>query len=149
MRDRDAALETIADREQTIVKFRHLVQQLQEQSLDLQHRLEKETSKPVSALPEIMDFKKMFTETKAHIKAIDLELRRVDIQQLQQHIKYLTSYMPESFMNRGGNCFTNIFSYKTHCMSISPSIFTFIDNFTSQNLKRTTGFIDFVVFFIR
>ncbi|XP_018575471.1 dynactin subunit 1 isoform X5 [Anoplophora glabripennis] len=103
MRDRDAALETIADREQTIIKFRQLVQQLQEQSLDLQHRLEKETSKPVSALPEIMDFKKMFTETKAHIKAIDLELRRVDIQQLQQHIKYLTSYMPESFMNRGGD----------------------------------------------
>ncbi|KAJ8931890.1 hypothetical protein NQ314_015159 [Rhamnusium bicolor] len=103
MRDRDAALETIADREQTISKFRQLVQQLQEQSLDLQHRLEKETSKPVSALPEIMDFKKMFTETKAHTKAIDLELRRVDIQQLQQHIKYLTSYMPDSFMNRGGD----------------------------------------------
>lgn len=78
------------------------MQQLQEQSLDLQHRLEQETSKPVSALPEIMDFKKMFTETKAHIKAIDLELRRVDIQQLQQNIKYLTSFMPESFMNRGG-----------------------------------------------
>ncbi|KAJ8920221.1 hypothetical protein NQ315_011882 [Exocentrus adspersus] len=103
LRDKDAALETIADREQTIIKFRQLVQQLQEQSLDLQHRLEKETSKPVSTLPEIMDFKKMFTETKAHTKAIDLELRRVDIQQLQQHIQYLTSYMPESFMNRGGD----------------------------------------------
>lgn len=98
-------METIADRESTIGKFRQLVQQLQEQSLNLQHRLESETSKPVSALPEIMDFKKMFTETKAHTKAIDLELRRVDIQQLQQHIKYLSSYMPDSFMNRGGkNC---------------------------------------------
>ncbi|XP_049823261.1 dynactin subunit 1 isoform X2 [Aethina tumida] len=103
VRDRDAALETIADRESTIGKFRQLVQQLQEQSLNLQHRLESETSKPVSALPEIMDFKKMFTETKAHTKAIDLELRRVDIQQLQQHIKYLSSYMPDSFMNRGGD----------------------------------------------
>lgn len=75
---------------------------MQEQSLNLQHRLEQETSRPVSALPEIMDFKKMFTETKAHIKAVDLELRRIDVQQLQQQIKYLTSYMPESFMNRGG-----------------------------------------------
>ncbi|RZC39748.1 dynactin subunit 1 [Asbolus verrucosus] len=103
MRDRDAALETIADREATINKFRELVQKLQEQSLNLQQRLEKETSKPVSALPEILDFKKMFTETKAHTKAIDLELRRVDIQQLQSHIKYLTSYMPDSFMNRGGD----------------------------------------------
>lgn len=97
-------METIADREQTIGKFRQLVHQLQEQSLDLQHRLETETSKPVSALPEIIDFKKMFSETKAHIKAIDLELRRIDINQLQQHIKFLSSYMPDSFMTRGSKC---------------------------------------------
>lgn len=101
LRDRDAALETIADRETTIGKFRELVQKLQEQSLDLQHRLEKETSKPVSNLPEILDFKKMFTETKAHTKAIDLELRRIDVQQLQQHIRYLAAFMPDTFMNRG------------------------------------------------
>lgn len=103
LRDRDAALETIADREATINKFRELVHKLQEQSLDLQHRLEKETSKPVTMLPEILDFKKMFIETKAHTKAIDFELRRIDVQQLQQHIRYLTSYMPDSFMNRGGD----------------------------------------------
>lgn len=102
-RDKEAALETVADRDATIGKFRDLVQKLQEQSLDLQHRLEKESSKPVSSLPEIMDFKKMFTETKAHIKAIDLELRRGDVMQLQQHIKYLTSFMPDTFMNRGGD----------------------------------------------
>lgn len=80
----------------------------------MQQRLEQETSKPISALPEIMDFKKMFTETKAHIKAVDLELRRIDVQQLQQHIKYLTSYMPESFMNRGGKYKYN--EIKTHAM---------------------------------
>ncbi|XP_017784402.1 PREDICTED: dynactin subunit 1 isoform X2 [Nicrophorus vespilloides] len=103
LREKEAAMETIADREATINKFRELVQKLQDQSLDLQHRLEKESSKPVSALPEILDFKKMFTETKAHTKAIDLELRRVDVQQLQQHIKYLTAFMPDTFMNRGGD----------------------------------------------
>ncbi|XP_065173982.1 dynactin subunit 1 isoform X2 [Atheta coriaria] len=103
LREKEAALETIADRESTINKFRDLVQKLREQSLDLQNRLESESSKPVSALPEIMDFKKMFTETKAHTKAIDLELRRVDVQQLQQHIRYLTAFMPDNFMNRGGD----------------------------------------------
>lgn len=108
LRDRDAALETIADREATINKFRELVHKLQEQSLDLQQRLEKETSKPVTMLPEILDFKKMFIETKAHTKAIDFELRRIDVQQLQQHIRYLTSYMPDSFMNRGGDRFITI-----------------------------------------
>ncbi|XP_050299895.1 dynactin subunit 1 isoform X2 [Anthonomus grandis grandis] len=102
-RERDAALETIADRESTINKFRGLVQQLQDQSINLQAQLEKETSKPIKSLPEIVDFKKMFTETKAHTKAIDLELRSIDVQQLQQHIKYLSSYMPDSFMNRGGD----------------------------------------------
>ncbi|VEN45973.1 unnamed protein product [Callosobruchus maculatus] len=94
---------TIADREQTISKFRNLVHQLQEQSLELQKRLEQETSRPVSALPEIADFKKMFAETKAHTKAVDLELRRIEAQQLQHHIKYLTAFMPESFMTRGGD----------------------------------------------
>lgn len=103
LRDREAALETVADRDGTISKFRDLVQRLQEQSMELQHRLEQESSKPVSALPEILDFKKMFTETKAHIKAIDLELRRGDVLQFQQHIKYLTSFMPDTFMNRGGD----------------------------------------------
>nr|CAI5831013.1 unnamed protein product [Callosobruchus analis] len=100
LRDRDAALETIADREQTIGKFRNLVHRLQEQSLELQKRLEQETSKP-TALPEIADFKNMFAETKAHTEAVDLELRRFEAQQLQHHIKYLTAFMPESFMTRG------------------------------------------------
>lgn len=103
VRDKEAALEVVADRDSTIGKFRDLVQKLQEQSMELQRRLEQESTKPVSALPEIMDFKKMFTETKAHTKAIDLELRRCDVLQLQQHIKYITSFMPDSFINRGGD----------------------------------------------
>lgn len=52
-REKEAALETLADREITIAKFRELVQQSQE----LQQRLERESTKPVSALPEILDFK--------------------------------------------------------------------------------------------
>lgn len=84
-------------------KFRELVQKLQEQNQELKQRLESESSKPVSALPEILDFKKMFTETKAHTRAIDLELRRIEVQQSVQHVKYLTAFMPDIFMNRGGN----------------------------------------------
>lgn len=105
LREKEAALETIADRESTIVKFREVVQKLQEQSLSLQQRLEKESSKSGAAtvLPEIIDFKKMFSETKAHTKAIDLELRRVDVEQLQQHIGLLKAFMPDTFLNRGGD----------------------------------------------
>lgn len=105
LREKEAALETIADRESTIGKFRELVQKLQEQSLNLQQRLEQESTKPGSTtvLPEIIDFKKMFSETKAHTKAIDLELRRVDVEQLQQHIGLLKAFMPDTFLNRGGD----------------------------------------------
>lgn len=44
----------------------------------------------------------MFAETKAQARAIDLELRRMEVQQSQQHIQYLIAFMPDSFMARGG-----------------------------------------------
>jgi hypothetical protein len=56
-REKEAALETLADRELTIAKFRELVQHMQEHTQELQQRLERESTKPVSALPEILDFK--------------------------------------------------------------------------------------------
>jgi len=47
----------------------------------------------------------MFAESKAHTRAIDLELRRIDVQQSNQHVQYLAAYMPDTFMSRGGMCF--------------------------------------------
>ena len=44
----------------------------------------------------------MFTETKAHSKAIDMELRRLEVAQANHHVAYLTQYMPDNFMSRGG-----------------------------------------------
>lgn len=44
----------------------------------------------------------MFAETKAHSRAIDLELRRMETEEAQQHIQYLLAYMPDSFMSLGG-----------------------------------------------
>ncbi|XP_069184911.1 dynactin subunit 1 isoform X3 [Procambarus clarkii] len=103
MREREAANEVIVDQDTTIRKFRELVQKQQEQNLDLRHSLEKETNKPIGTPSEIIDFKKMFTETKAHSKAIDMELRRLEVAQANQHVSYLTQYMPDNFMTRGGD----------------------------------------------
>jgi dynactin 1 len=50
----------------------------------------------------ILFVQKMFTESKAHTKAVDLELRRIDVQQSNQHVQYLAAYMPDTFMSRGG-----------------------------------------------
>ncbi|XP_071536929.1 dynactin subunit 1 isoform X4 [Panulirus ornatus] len=102
-REREAANEVIVDQDATIKKFRELVQKQQEQNLDLRHSLEKETNKPIGTPSEIIDFKKMFTETKAHSKAIDMELRRLEVAQANQHVAYLTQYMPDNFMTRGGD----------------------------------------------
>lgn len=44
----------------------------------------------------------MFAETRAQARAIDLELRRMEVMQGQQHIQYLIAFMPDSFLIRGG-----------------------------------------------
>ena len=103
-RARDAAYEIIHDHETTINKFRDLVSKVQEQNADLRHQLEKETNKPVSAEhADMIDFKKMFAETKAHSKAIDMELRKCEVAQANRHIHLLNSYMSVSFLSRGGD----------------------------------------------
>ena len=101
--EKEAANEVIVDQDSTIKKFRELVQKLQDQNEDLRHQLQKETNKPVGTPSEVIDFKKMFTDTKAHSKAIDLELRKLEVQQANQHVSYLTQYLPDNFMNRGGD----------------------------------------------
>ncbi|XP_029036697.2 dynactin subunit 1 isoform X2 [Osmia bicornis bicornis] len=109
-RHRDAALETLADRELTITKFRELTHQLQEQCLQLQQRVQStETSKlgggggAEQQLAEILDFQKTFAETRAQTKAVDLELRRLEAEEARNHVKYLLSFMPPAFLGRGGD----------------------------------------------
>lgn len=108
-RHRDAALETLADRESTIMKFRELTSQLQEQCVQLQNRVQStETTKSgvrgtEQQLAEILDFQKTFAETRAQTKAVDLELRRLDAEEARLHVRYLLSFMPPTFLVRGGD----------------------------------------------
>ena len=99
-----AVQETIADYEKTITKFRQLVSQLQEQNRELRTQQEEGgESKGTTPTVEMFDFKAKFAETKAHAAAIDMELRKLDVQQANQHVNYLCSYMPESFLRRGAD----------------------------------------------
>ncbi|XP_011338545.1 dynactin subunit 1 isoform X3 [Ooceraea biroi] len=108
-RHRDAALETLADRELTITKFRELTHQLQEQCLHLQQRVQSTESTKTNIrgadqqLAEILDFQKTFAETRAQTKAVDLELRRLDAEEARNHVCYLLSFMPPAFLARGGD----------------------------------------------
>lgn len=59
-REKENALEALADRELTIVKFRELVQKLQDQCQELQIQLQKESVNNDSmkmSIPEMLDFK--------------------------------------------------------------------------------------------
>ncbi|XP_041766748.1 dynactin subunit 1 isoform X2 [Anopheles merus] len=111
VREKDAALETIVDRDQTILKFRELVQRLNEQCQELRERLNQESSKQqqqqqakdTALITETIDFKQMFAESKAFTRAIDLQLRQIELTQANEHVRYLTAFMPDVFMARGGD----------------------------------------------
>ncbi|XP_053697405.1 dynactin subunit 1 isoform X3 [Sabethes cyaneus] len=104
VREKEAALETIIDRDQTILKFRELVQRLNDQCQELREKLSQESSKIVKdTISETIDFKQMFAESKAFTRAIDLQLRQIELTQANEHVKYLTAFMPEIFMARGGD----------------------------------------------
>lgn len=56
-----------------------------------------------NTLVEAIDFKQMFAESKAYTRAIDLQLRQIDLNQATEHVRLLASFMPNTFMNRGGD----------------------------------------------
>ncbi|XP_033149470.1 dynactin subunit 1 [Drosophila busckii] len=108
LRERDAAIETIYDRDQTISKFRELVQKLNDQLLELRERSSSNEQKSLQdpslkLASETIDYKQMFAESKAYTRAIDVQLRQIELSQANEHVQLLTAFMPESFMNRGGD----------------------------------------------
>lgn len=105
LREKDAALETVLDRDQTIFKFRELVQRLNDQAQELREKLNQESQNAGKEhrIADTIDFKQVFAESKAHTRAIDLQLRQIELTQVNEHIKYLLAYMPETFMARGGD----------------------------------------------
>ena len=57
LREREALIENLSDREATILKFREVVQQLRDDNVRLRHNLEEESSKSIPGLAEALDFK--------------------------------------------------------------------------------------------
>ncbi|XP_056616917.1 dynactin subunit 1 isoform X2 [Triplophysa dalaica] len=97
----EAAQETVADYQQTIQKYRELTAHLQEVNRDLMSQQEASTEQQQPA--EIFDFKIKFAETKAYAKAIEMELRKMEVAQANRQVSLLISFMPESFLKHGGD----------------------------------------------
>ncbi|XP_009694338.1 PREDICTED: dynactin subunit 1, partial [Cariama cristata] len=73
----EAAQETVADYQQTIKKYRELTAHLQDVNRELMSQQEASAEKQQQPPPEMFDFKIKFAETKAHAKAIEMELRQM------------------------------------------------------------------------
>ncbi|NXY38818.1 DCTN1 protein, partial [Pomatorhinus ruficollis] len=99
----EAAQETVADYQQTIKKYRELTAHLQDVNRELMSQQEASAEKQQQPPPEMFDFKIKFAETKAHAKAIEMELRQMEVQQANRHVSLLTSFMPDSFLRHGGD----------------------------------------------
>ncbi|XP_053314032.1 dynactin subunit 1 isoform X4 [Spea bombifrons] len=99
----EAAQETVADYQQTIKKYRDLTGHLQDVNRELRSQQEATAEKEQQPSPETFDFKIKFAETKAHAKAIEMELRKMEVNQANRHVSLLTAFMPDSFLRHGGD----------------------------------------------
>ncbi|XP_075905626.1 dynactin subunit 1 isoform X3 [Nelusetta ayraudi] len=101
----EAAQETVADYQLTIDKYRQLTAHLQELNRELTSQQEASAELQQQQPPpaEMFDFKIKFAETKAYAKAMEMELRKMEVSQANRHVSLLTSFMPESFLRHGGD----------------------------------------------
>ncbi|OQR74468.1 dynactin subunit 1-like, partial [Tropilaelaps mercedesae] len=94
----------IADYEQTIQKFRDHTERLKDKFEEVQKRLAEETQdRSLQTATESIDYKVRFAETKAHARAIEMELRRLEVVQANQHVAYVCAFLPDAFQARGGD----------------------------------------------
>ncbi|XP_047242264.1 dynactin subunit 1-like isoform X6 [Girardinichthys multiradiatus] len=99
----EAAQETVADYQQTINKYRELTASLQEANRELISQQSANTEQALQPAAELFDFKIKFAETKAYAKAIEMELRKMEVAQANRQVSLLTSFMPDSFLRHGGD----------------------------------------------
>ncbi|KAH9362883.1 hypothetical protein HPB48_015154 [Haemaphysalis longicornis] len=91
----EVANEALADCEQTLAKYRALVVQLREQAQGLEQKLHAE---PTPVAVEASGLTQRLAQGKAHARAVDLELRRLEVAQANRHVEYLTAFLSEGFV---------------------------------------------------
>uniref|UniRef100_A0A3B3VNT9 Dynactin 1a n=1 Tax=Poecilia latipinna TaxID=48699 RepID=A0A3B3VNT9_9TELE len=99
----EAAQETVADYQHTISKYRELTASLQVANRELISQQSANTEQTQQPSAELFDFKIKFAETKAYAKAIEMELRKMEVAQANRQVSLLTSFMPDSFLRHGGD----------------------------------------------
>lgn len=103
-----ATQEAIQDHENTIRKFREVVAMLKEENSMLRAAQKQDMNKVEQAVNvqkqlENIEFKTRLLDRKDLCRAIDMELRQLDVDQCYRHMVYLARFFPESFFSRGGD----------------------------------------------
>ncbi|XP_052745853.1 dynactin subunit 1 isoform X3 [Bicyclus anynana] len=113
VREREAAQETIMDRDGTIVKFRELVQKMTEQYNEM--RLQLETKQAGSPAPseEVgaegarssppAELGSLVQQSRASTRSIDLQLRALELAQARARADMLAACLPDHFMASNGD----------------------------------------------
>ena len=96
--------EAFANYEGTILNFRKLVSKLKEENAELSKNsnILIESSQK-QQLVENIEFKMRFEESKAFSRAIETNLKRLEVNQLKSQIEHLSKFMPSSFFITGGD----------------------------------------------
>lgn len=103
-----ATQEAVQDHENTIKKFREVVAMLREENSMLRAAQQQDMSKVQQAVDvqkqlENIEFKTRLLDRRDLSRAIDMELRQLDVDQCYRYMVYLARYFPESFFSRGGD----------------------------------------------
>ncbi|XP_026725655.1 dynactin subunit 1 [Trichoplusia ni] len=114
IREREAALETIMDRDSTILKFRELVQKMTEQYNETRAQLESKQGSPAppeqDSAPEApprssppAELGSLVHASRASTRSIDLQLRALDLTQARARADMLAACLPDHFMSTAGD----------------------------------------------
>ncbi|KAK4167419.1 dynein associated protein-domain-containing protein [Cladorrhinum sp. PSN259] len=102
IRQAAAQRETAEDMEYTLSRFRELVTQLQNDLEDMRasHAVTENESEQLNSRSRAMmdlNMKLQLSAAKAQIKTIDLELRRMEAQEAEQHLEIVKLFLPDSY----------------------------------------------------
>src|SRR5690606_28366787 len=104
----DENQETLADYESTIQKQRDVIAKMKRENDSLRQQTDsdvqnREEEKQKLAQAENLQFKMRFAEAKVFTRAIEMDLRRLEVSQAKEYTKYLSLFMPDSFFICGGD----------------------------------------------
>ncbi|CAH2987621.1 unnamed protein product [Chilo suppressalis] len=114
VREREAALETIMDRDATILKFRELVQKMTEQYNEIRTQLESKQGSPAPSEQEStpepaarssppVELGSLVHLSRASTRSIDLQLRALQLTQAGARADMLAACLPDHFMTTSGD----------------------------------------------